>query len=176
MINRQSGVTHHEKQQVLFGLACCPRQGGIKCWHTWFEFPFCRGACWHVPSSLRAASARSSYLNYENVYNSSGEVNSQPATSLSTDGGGNQHRGPKNPLGQLTQTSVCQDVPMLAWGCSGSGCVWKWRAVSEYRAVLLCAVNGTLVLCLIICHGRLMILSDSTVPFNFVFIKSALYF
>lgn len=48
--------------------------------------------------------------------------------------------------------------------------------MAEYRAGLRRAVNGTLVLCLIICHGKLMILSDPTVPFNFVFIKSALDF
>lgn len=154
-----------------------PWTGGIKCWHTWSEFPFLSGCLLARPFQPESSLCM---LQLPQLWKC---LQQQWRSKLSTSNKSVNRRGenpaqrPQKPFGPTDR-----DISVSGPACVGlrvlwqRWCVWKWRAVAEYRAGLRRAVNGTLVLCLIICHGKLMILSDPTVPFNFVFIKSALDF
>lgn len=166
-----------QKATSVFVPACCPGQRGIKCWHTWSEFPFQSGCLLARPFQPESSLCM---LQLPQLWKC---LQQQWRSKLSTSNKSVNRRGekpaqrPQKPFGP-----TYRDVSVSGRACVGLRVlwqrwyVWKWRAVAEYGAGLRRAVNGTLVLCLIICHGRLMILSDPTVPFNFVFIKSALDF
>lgn len=111
------------------------------------------------PSSLQAASAWSSYLNYEHVYNSGREVNSPPATSLSRDGEKIRTWSLEAVWANLCSRQhvkgTCLYWPM-EYICSGAAC-GDGEHISKYWAVVLCTVNGTLVQqLLLLCLKKLL--------------------
>lgn len=180
-VNLWTGSQGHPTWKATTILCSCllPWPGGAKFCHAWFELALSRRSL-AGPLTLQAASAWSCCLNLEHTYKSHGEVNSQPATSLSTEWG---KTSVKSLEALQANLSWCQDVKdaCLYWPegylCPGVVCGNEEHR-SESWAVVLCTVSGTLVqqlllLCLKVCHSSPVILSDPRDPFNFVFIKRA---
>lgn len=180
-VNLWTGSQGHPTWRATSALYSCllPWPGGAKFCHASFELAL-SGHSLADPLSLQASSTWSCCLNWERTYKSHGEVNSQPATSLSTEG---IKTSTKSPEALWANLCWCQDVKdaCLYWPkgylCTGAVCGNRKHG-SESWAVVLCTVNGTLVqqlllLCLKICHSSPVILSDPRDPFNFVIIKRA---
>lgn len=149
-------------------------RGGVKCWHTWFEFWRCSLAGPFPPAgSLHMVQLPQLWTCLQQRWRSKLSTSSKSvkrwgkkqAQSLQRAFGPtyadvSMSRGPAWPEGYIFSGAVCGNV----------------KHVSKYWAVVLCTVNGTLVqqllpLCLKICHPSPVILSDPRDPFNFVSIE-----